>query len=164
MWYPDSEYAHSCGGSIVDNSTIITIKDYIQLETNPNKAGKFKKLFVMVGSTKVQNGQNILVDKIIMYNNELKTNKFGQGNLALLKQSSPITFNENTQPICLPDHELDVQFLKRGQECFVSGWGSLKNHNPPGPMPTELQWGKVRVTDIETCQSMGQHSFLYFAL
>ena len=78
MWYPDSEYAHSCGGSIVDNSTIITIKDYIQLETNPNKAGKFKKLFVMVGSTKVQNGQNILVDKIIMYNNELKTNKFGQ--------------------------------------------------------------------------------------
>ena len=59
MWYPDSEYAHSCGGSILDNSTIITIKDCIQLETNPNKAGKFKKLFVMVGSTKVQNGQNI---------------------------------------------------------------------------------------------------------
>ena len=78
MWYPDSEYAHSCGGSILDNSTIITIKDCIQLETNPNKAGKFKKLFVMVGSTKVQNGQNILVDKIKMYNNELKTNKFGQ--------------------------------------------------------------------------------------
>ena len=150
LWYPaKGKFPHGCGGSILDKYTILTAKHCIH--TNEMQESEFDKIFVMVGSTKVQAGQNILVDRVILYDNDLNDKPW---DVAILKLSSPITFNRDVQPICLPESEQDSQFLKRGLECFVSGWGSLQHYDPElGPMPTDLQWTKVRLTDPETCHS-----------
>ena len=43
--------------------------------------------------------------------------------IALLELSSPLTYSENIQPICLPAREHnDISF----RQCWVTGWGQVQ--------------------------------------
>ena len=43
--------------------------------------------------------------------------------IALLKLSTPITFNENVQPICAPDSSVDYT----NRKVLTSGWGTVRS-------------------------------------
>ena len=46
---------------------------------------------------------------------------FPQNDIALIKVATPITFNENIQPVCAPDSSVDYTYNK----VLTSGWGDL---------------------------------------
>ena len=45
--------------------------------------------------------------------------RFPRNDIALIKLASPITFNDNVQPVCAPDSSVDYTYRK----VLTSGWG-----------------------------------------
>lgn len=61
--------------------------------------------------------------------------EFGN-DIAILKiadrNGKGVIFNDNVQPICIPDHdgwEFKMISQQRANKCIVSGWGSTKGMN-----------------------------------
>ena len=48
---------------------------------------------------------------------------FPDNDIALLKLATPITFNENVQPVCAPDSSVDYTYRK----VLTSGWGVIRS-------------------------------------
>ena len=73
----------------------------------------------------------------------------------ILKLASPLNFNENVQPACLPDPNFAPDVT--GQMCFVSGWGALTHG---GSRPDILQWVDVpMITNDQCSQSYNSYTF-----
>jgi len=64
---------------------------------------------------------------------------------ALLELKSAVTFNSCVAPACLPTVN---QALTGGEECWITGWGTLSSG---GSQPPILQEAKVSVTTNEFC-------------
>ena len=80
--------------------------------------------FVVAGIVDVQdfssNRQKAVVKNVIIhkdYNNDPLYN-----DVAIIKLKTPLKFDENVQPACLPDPDLIPE--ETGNIGFVSGWGS----------------------------------------
>jgi len=108
---------HSCGGTIINESWILTANHCV------DSMGRFK---VGVGYHNLQkkgHGQMIKVTKVIEANFIDEEGAFDFRDLALLKLAKPIKFNKYIQPICLPEQGKE---FKIGQKFVAVGWGSLK--------------------------------------
>lgn len=64
--------------------------------------------------------------------------------VALLKLSRPLTFNDDVQPIQLPQSGHNASGL-----CLVSGWGYTNEHGYGSPV---LQKAKVPIVSDESCR------------
>ena len=83
----------------------------------------------MAGSTKVQEGINILVERVIFakemwetYNINNVEPKTVKADMAILKLSRPMPFDETIMPLCLPTETFDYRM---SLECFIAGWGTI---------------------------------------
>lgn len=90
-----------------------------------------KEYSVMLGSSSLHPNRSswalkIPVGDIIMHPKYWGRN-FIRSDIALLSLETPVTFNKYVQPICLPEHNLN---LKVGTKCWVTGWGQVKQHSP----------------------------------
>ena len=65
----------------------------------------------------------------------------------ILKLSSPLTFNDDVKPACLPD----ASFAPEGQTCVTSGWGTLSSG--ANSLPTDLQWVAVPTVTNAQCNA-----------
>nr|XP_019601213.1 PREDICTED: transmembrane protease serine 3 [Rhinolophus sinicus] len=70
-----------------------------------------------------------LVEKII-YHSKYKPKRLGN-DIALMKLAVPLTFNEMTQPICLPNSE---ENFPDGKMCWTSGWGATEEGGDASPV------------------------------
>ncbi|XP_004479479.2 prostasin isoform X2 [Dasypus novemcinctus] len=73
-----------------------------------------------------------------------------QGDIALLRLSSPVTFSRNIRPICLPAANAS---FPNGLQCTVTGWG----HVAPSvslQAPRPLQQLEVPLISRETCNCL----------
>lgn len=70
-------------------------------------------------------------------------------NLALLELKKPIQFNDNVQPLCLPDETSSTNF----EIGIVSGWGFTNENFNLGIKPNILQTADVPVWENDECQS-----------
>ena len=56
------------------------------------------------------------------YNDKTSDNDF-----IILKLGSPLIFNEDIQPACLPSSKDYLSYNSTEDRCFTSGWGTLKS-------------------------------------
>ncbi|XP_059153231.1 chymotrypsin-like elastase family member 2A [Physella acuta] len=73
--------------------------------------------------------------------------------LALFKLSSPLTFTDSVQPICLPEGN-----IWDASPCFVTGWGSTQHFIYKSVAPDLLQQLRVRLLNQTLC--IAYNSFL----
>jgi len=137
---------HFCGGTILDETTIMCAAHCFNC--GQSMSGKY--ITAGVVNRNDDSGQTIEIA-----NGVWNANMPYQGNnndFIILKLSSPLTFNENVYPACLPDadHAPDDS----GETCFVSGWGTLESG--ANTLPNNLQWVAVpTVTNDQCSQSYG---------
>ena len=124
---PTGIFWYFCGGTIIDAKTILTAA-HCYHGKNLNAAD----FFITVGVVHVQDGagQSVFVEKITLH--ESYNPSTINNDIAILKLKTPLTFNNNVQPACLPE----ASFVPIGR-AVASGWGLVSQF--PDQSPNNLQ-------------------------
>lgn len=126
---------HYCGGTILDEKTILTAAHC--------KVWKGDK--VLAGQTGT-NGKTIEVIGVVKnpYNpfNETSLNN----DVLILKLAQSLEFSDKIQPACLPKRKF---FPPNGTICYASGWGTKKYGGSQGPMV--LQYAAIPLISNQDC-------------
>ena len=67
-----------------------------------------------------------------------------------MKLDSPLDFNEDVQPACLPSPNWSPD-QDPNNRCFTSGWGTLEYDLDNPQIPDTLQWVEVPAVTNEVC-------------
>ena len=85
--------------------------------------------------------QVIPIEKVIIHSGYDADSQ--DNDIALLKLKSPIHYNAQALPVCLPSSD-----LPKGTNCWITGWGALQED---GRSPTILQQAKVPLISKKEC-------------
>ncbi|KAK4872936.1 hypothetical protein RN001_014965 [Aquatica leii] len=141
---------HFCGGSIIDQNTVLTAAhcvDGIKIFKILNI--KFKldltKLMVVAGTNQLnQGGIWYSVSRYIKHEN---FNSFRLTNdIAVIKVTTPIEFTTYIQPVAI-----DSTFIFANDECSVCGWGLTKMNGKPS---NSLQYFIGSIVDLHECKQI----------
>ncbi|KAL0124390.1 hypothetical protein PUN28_006312 [Cardiocondyla obscurior] len=134
--------SHSCGGSIINQYTILTAAHCIVGYTGNSNA--LKSLTIHAGTNLLSEDGNVYKAKRAIvhkrYSALLLTNDVG-----LLILTTPITFTQNVQSIPLATTDV----APAGSPCTLSGWGTT---SLGGPIPNKLQEIELKVFDQKQCK------------
>ncbi|EDV90654.1 chymotrypsin-2 [Drosophila grimshawi] len=130
--------SHNCGGAILNNQWIITAGhcvfgysvDRIVVVTGTNQFAKPGSVYYTL-----EKHVHCMYDNPYMHND-----------IALLKLTQNITFNELTQPIPLP-----VAPLSEGAEILLTGWGA---EEPYGDTHRDLQKLIMKFVELNQCMDI----------
>ncbi|TRY95606.1 hypothetical protein DNTS_017817 [Danionella cerebrum] len=133
-----------CSGSLINNQWVLTQAQVFILV-------KASQLIVYLGrnSQKGPNPNEISrnVTKIIKHPNYISE----ENNVALLKLSSPVTFNDHIKPVCLA---AAGSVFVEGTMGWVTGWGSIVTNEWNFPiLPDLLQEVEAPVLNSADCQN-----------
>jgi secreted trypsin-like serine protease len=135
--------SHFCGGFIINERWILTAAHCMEGEIPAI-------LSVVIGDHTRNDDSNterrtLNVEQIIMHEDYDDWDYYND--IALVKVTQAIAFNENIQPVCGPDS--DDQYVYRKTQ--TSGWGSLSSG--AACCPQTLQYVSMNITTNEYCQS-----------
>ncbi|GAB0090074.1 hypothetical protein DMENIID0001_047400 [Sergentomyia squamirostris] len=134
----ETERSHSCGGSIVSSTWILT-SAYCTLDKEPGKTT------ILAGSHLITlGGTRYGIDKIVSHPDY--NSKTFQNDIGMMRTDSLIIFTELIQPIKIALTEVATEV-----EAVASGWGILAY---PGALANNLQYLLVTIIDNDTCQSL----------
>ncbi|KAJ3659685.1 hypothetical protein Zmor_011360 [Zophobas morio] len=132
--------AHSCGGSIISPSYIITAAHCTQGTTED-------QLSVRAGtSIREDGGQVIEVKKIYNHPKYNTENGVPDYDIAILELSTNLELGFQVAVISLPSQN---QEWPAGTDAFITGWGLL--HEGDNTLPVNLQGATVQLTDENVC-------------
>ncbi|XP_014211407.1 trypsin-1-like [Copidosoma floridanum] len=144
--FPLLKSKHVCGGSIINENYVLT-------------AGHCAKGFTfLLGKMRVKVGQHDLkqsneYSQIVEVAKRIPHESFPGGltpkqhDIALLKLRKPLVFNENVQPVQLPEQDSDYSGM-----AFLSGWGSTAFGFRP-KLPQILQFASVPIIEQKECKN-----------
>ncbi|XP_070316287.1 serine protease 41-like isoform X1 [Odocoileus virginianus] len=80
-----------------------------------------------------------------------------QHDIALVKLSSPVTFNKHVQPICIVSSSSE---FKNRNDCWVTGWGDISEIEKLPP-PYNLQEVQVSIINRSRCSYLFQQPYYH---
>ncbi|XP_014230915.1 trypsin-1-like [Trichogramma pretiosum] len=133
--------SHMCGGSIISESWILTA-------AHCPKGVPFGNLYVVAGKYLIGSREATEQKSVVKksYIHPKYPGNVAPYDIALLKLSTPLKFNEKVQPIALPKADVYPE-----GEVTLSGWGSTSTSQFP-VMPDKLQKAVLPVVDLESCE------------
>jgi trypsin len=135
--------AHFCGGMIINEWWILTAGHCMD--------GEIPLIVSMVVGDHTRNDNSNTVRRhhdvqaIIIHEEYDDWNLYND--IALVKVSQPIEFNEDIQPICAPDPDNSYAHTRT----VASGWGTLSSGG--ACCPQTLQYVSMNITTNEYCQN-----------
>uniref|UniRef100_A0A8C6FLI0 Peptidase S1 domain-containing protein n=1 Tax=Moschus moschiferus TaxID=68415 RepID=A0A8C6FLI0_MOSMO len=79
-----------------------------------------------------------------------------QHDIALVKLSSPVTFNKHVQPICVMSSSSE---FKNRNDCWVTGWGDIRERESELLPPYNLQEVQVSIINKSRCSYLFQQPY-----
>ncbi|EDV98092.1 trypsin eta [Drosophila grimshawi] len=136
-----SAYAHTCGGSLLDGSTVLTAAHCVYNRHEEN--------FMVVAGTDLHSGMDggvvSRVTKLLPH--ELYNATITDNDIALIFVSPPFPMNTNRR---IGTIEVAKELPSVGTLATVSGWGFTKEDGLPS---ARLQQVQVPVVDSKDCQA-----------
>ncbi|XP_017772357.1 PREDICTED: chymotrypsin-1 [Nicrophorus vespilloides] len=130
--------SHTCGGSILDETTILCAAHCVD--------GRMPSMMtVVVGSHYLSEGGVSHQVKSFVVHEQYDSYRI-QNDVSILKLDTPISFNTKVQAVKLPTSNIGGD-----ADVILSGWGRT---NYPGDIPDELQYIQLRTLTVETCQKL----------
>ncbi|XP_071954226.1 serine protease 27-like [Antedon mediterranea] len=141
-WMVSLQYnnQHICGASVINEKWAVTAAHCINrnIDAYSIVAGERD---INDGERDLNDGERIDVEEIIIY--PYYNDYTSDSDIALILLATPLTFNDNIQPICYSDTKFEP-----GTQCYVAGWGVSGD----GSLPSILQYTNVPLVDIEECR------------
>ncbi|KAK5640450.1 hypothetical protein RI129_011261 [Pyrocoelia pectoralis] len=136
--------SHNCGGSIVDETTILTAAHCV-VGSSPGY------LSVIAGSNKLSSGGDSYEIESIRSHAEYDSWNI-YNDIAIVKLKTPIVFTDKVKKI-----DLETEYVGAAVDCVLSGWGSLSY---PGSLPDNLQHIDLKTITSEDCADLMNHGTL----
>ncbi|KAH8364950.1 hypothetical protein KR200_006078, partial [Drosophila serrata] len=131
--------SHTCGGSIISSTYILTAAHCVK---SGNNVAPARQLSILAGSLQLSGGGGETRQVAAVH---VHPKYRGDGyDVAVLRLTQPINLNANAKVI-----ELSSEDPPTDASVYISGWGYISNS---GPISNDLLYGQVKKMDRNTCR------------
>ncbi|XP_025030943.1 transmembrane protease serine 12-like isoform X2 [Python bivittatus] len=134
-------YSHVCGGSLINNNSILTAAHCIKSCMEP----AFWRVVIGLHHLHKYSYHTVKCRVKAIWVHSNYSSDSNENDVALFKLVKSIKYSDYIQPICLPESPL---WNKSQYSCYVSGWGDTKEK---GKRKLILQEAQVDIIPLITC-------------
>ncbi|XP_061471259.1 transmembrane protease serine 12-like [Rhineura floridana] len=133
-------YFHMCGGSLINNNTVVSAAHCIKKWRNP----AFWRAVIGLHHLYEHNSHTVKRRISTIASHSSYDSETYENDIALFTLIKYIKFNDYIQPICLPDAPL----TNDEYPCYIAGWGNTKEK---GSGKLILQEAQVDIIPLRVC-------------
>jgi transmembrane serine protease 3 len=138
--------SHFCGGTLIRVSNTKNESDIV-VTASHCLHDRPRNLHVVVGAHNIKSSDKISIAASTYKMHPSYDHQETINDIAIVKLETPVKFNENIQPACLPQQDEEV---RAGDVAVVAGWGTLQEGRIN--LPDELMQVPVPVVPDSDCQ------------